>query len=72
MRATPIFVEKLPIIGNTPMVFYLPPSADRTDLRLLIEKHGGVISEFHECFTFQVAPITETVNRQLFFHGDVF
>ena len=64
MRAQPpIFTETLPIIGRVPMVFYLPPSSDRKDMRILIEKHGGLVSEFHECFTYQVAPISEDVNK---------
>ena len=47
-----IFVEIQPIIGQAPMVFYLPPSQNRADLKLLIENHGGAVTEFHECFTF--------------------
>ena len=72
MRAQPIFVDKLPIIGSAPMVFYLPPSKDRNDMKVLIEKHGGLISEIHECFTYQIAPISEDVPKTQFFWGDVF
>ena len=53
MRAQPpIFTETLPIIGRVPMVFYLPPSRDRNDMRILIEKHGGFVSDFQECFSY--------------------
>ena len=54
------------------MVFYLPPSADKNDMKVLIEKHGGLVSDFHECFTYQVAPISEDVAKQVYFWGDVF
>ena len=62
----------MPIIGSAPMVFYLPPSRDQKDLKILIEKHGGMTSEIHECFTYQVAPISEDVPKTQYFWGDVF
>ena len=40
------------------MVFYIPDTTDGGDfdekrkLRILIEKNGGLLSEFHECFTY--------------------
>lgn len=54
------------------MVFYLPQSNDRADMKTLIETHGGLVSEIHECFTYQVAPISEDVQKQQYFWGDVF
>jgi hypothetical protein len=59
----PLFVEQLPIIGEVPMFFYIPDSGDqnifseKNKLRMLIEKNGGRISEFHECFTYQLEPL---------------
>jgi hypothetical protein len=38
-------------------VFYLPDSEERDILRALIEKHGGITSELHECFTYQIHPL---------------
>lgn len=54
------------------MVFYLPPSKEKLDLKLLIEKHGGVTSDYHECFTYQIAPMSEDVHKMQYFWGDVF
>ena len=62
----------MPGIGKAPMAFYLPPSQDKADMKVLIEKHGGQVSEIHECFTYQIAPISEDVPKQLYFWGDVF
>ena len=72
MRAQTIFVETLPVIGIVPMTFYLPQSRDYNDLKILIEKHGGLVSDFHECFTYQIAPINEDVQKLQYFWGDVF
>lgn len=41
-------------------------------MKVLIERHGGLVSDFHECFTYQIAPISEDVDKQLYFWGDVF
>jgi len=52
MRATEIFVEQIPIVGKVPMCFFLPKSAEQSDLKKLIENHGGRYTEIHESFTF--------------------
>ena len=52
MPASAIFVDELPVIGKVPMVFYIPQCKERNDIKLLIERHGGLVSDFHECFTF--------------------
>ena len=72
MRAQAIFVDNTPVIGRTPMVFYLPPSNEKNDMKLMIEKYGGIVSDFHECFTFQISPIMESVQKTDYFWGDVF
>ena len=63
------------------IVFYIPdPSAKSTGedknekrkLKTLIEKYGGMLSEFHECFTYQIEPISDTLTPKHFFHGDVY
>ena len=54
------------------MVFFLPQSTEYAHLRILIEKHGGLVSEFHECFTYQIAPISYEVPKTHYFWGDVF
>ena len=52
-----IFIETIPIIGEVPMVFFIPENIiggddEKHKLRSVIEKYGGVLSEFHECFTY--------------------
>ncbi len=53
-----IFVEDIPIIGSVPMTFFLPDTSDRSQgsernrLIMLIEKYGGLTTNFHECFTY--------------------
>jgi hypothetical protein len=43
MDAPAIFVEELPIIGKVPLVFYLPPSPEKSDMKNIIEKYGGQV-----------------------------
>lgn len=61
-----IFTEDLPIIGKVPLCnylklntleFYVPDCEEKESLRALIEKHGGKIANFHECFSFQIYPL---------------
>ena len=54
------------------MVFYLPPSREKNDLKALIEKHGGLVTDMHECFTYQIAPLNEEVKKSNYFLGDVY
>lgn len=72
MRAQSIFIEDLPVIGNVPMTFYLPPSPERSDMKALIEQHGGLVSSLHECFSYQIAPLNHEVPRVKYFCGDVY
>ena len=77
-KGRPLFVEEIPIIGEVPMVFYIPdplnPSKndERNKLRTLIEKNGGILSEFHECFTTQLELLSDTLTPKHFFQGDVY
>lgn len=41
-------------------------------LKRLIEKYGGILSEFHECFTFQIGLINEPLTPKHFFWGEVY
>ena len=72
IEAKEIFVEEFPVIGKVPMHFYLPHSCERSDLKALIERHGGAVTEIHECFTYQIAPLEADVPIVNYFHGDVF
>ena len=55
----------MPIIGEVPMskyqifsyfqnlVFYIPECGQNfDDLKLLIDQHGGIVVDQHECFTY--------------------
>jgi len=60
------------------MVFYIPDTGENVEvdekrkLSILIEKNGGLLSGFHECFTYQIEPITDALNGKHFFAGDVY
>ena len=73
MRAPPLFVESLPIIREVPMVFYIPKMhREFSDLKIMIERYGGVVTDIHECFTYQIIPIGMQRDGSKFFAGDVF
>jgi|688.fasta_scaffold512850_1 predicted metal-dependent hydrolase len=72
MRANPIFVDNFPEVGQVPMMFYLPHSSEKNDLTQIIQKHGGLVTEIHECFTYQIAPLNEEVQPSLYFFGEVY
>lgn len=72
MDAPAIFVEDLPVIGKVPLVFYLPPSVERADTKALIEKYGGQVQDIHECFTYQICPLSVELPKNNYFYGDVF
>ena len=38
----------------------------------MIEKYGGQVTDTHECFTYQIAPISVDLPKSNFFWGDVF
>ena len=67
-----IFTEEWPVLNTTPMIFYLPPSSERADLTAFIEKYGGRVSDMHECFTHQIAPLQQEIKKNNFFRGDVY
>lgn len=60
------------------MVFFIPDADRRGDedekrkLRTIIEKYGGILSEFHECFTYQLEPISDPLTPKHYFQGDVY
>ena len=72
-RAPPLFVETLPIIGQVPMVFFIPKNdKEYADLKIMIERYGGMVTDIHECFTYQILPIGMQRDGSKFFAGDVF
>lgn len=38
----------------------------------MIERYGGVTTDFHECFSYQIAPLSLEKSGGLYFAGDVF
>ena len=58
MSTNPIFTEMIPEVNHhAPRVFYIPECEEKELLRSLIEKHGGLTTELHECFTYQIHPL---------------
>ncbi len=53
-------------------MFYIPECEEKPVLQGLIEKHGGMVSMLHECFTYQLHPLLELVPQKHFFRGDVY
>lgn len=49
-------IEILPLLGNVPMVFYLPQGTDQEHIDLVLS-HGGQVSNIVECFTYQLSMI---------------
>jgi hypothetical protein len=39
------------------IVFYVPKCNEREKLKAYIEKYGGIVSDLHECFTYQIYPL---------------
>jgi len=60
------------------LVFYIPDPSERGDddekrkLRTIIEKYGGMLSEFHECFTYQIELISDPLTPKHFFQGEIY
>jgi hypothetical protein len=60
------------------IAFYIPDKSkggedeDKRRLRTIIEKYGGALSEFHECFTYQLEPINDPLTPPNYFYGDVY
>ena len=71
-KASPIFTEELAIIGQVPMVFYLPNTVEKADLTALITKYGGKVSDMHECFTYQIEPLQLEPHRSNYFQGEIY
>lgn len=45
---------------------------EKMKLRTLIEKYGGILSDFHECFTHQIELLTDAMTPKHFFQGEVY
>ena len=50
-------IERLPLLGEVPLVYYLPTGTDQ-DMIDFILSHGGQVSNIVECFTFQLSLIS--------------
>lgn len=61
------------------IVFFIPDTDlknsnfdEKRKLQKVIEKYGGILSEFHECFTYQLEPISDPLTPKHYFEGDVY
>ena len=55
------------------MIFFIPKdNQEFSDLKIMIERYGGVTTDIHECFTYQILPIGMQRDGSKFFAGDVF
>lgn len=72
MRASKIFVEKIPIIGDVPMCFFIPNPKQHHDLVRIVQNHGGRFTEMHECFTYQILPLEINYKDSSYFKGRVY
>ena len=76
----------MPIIGEVPMskyyqifliclfiVFYIPECGEHYDnLKTLIEDHGGMVVDQHECFTYQIRPDQAKLKMKDFYQGQIY
>jgi hypothetical protein len=70
--ATEIFTQEIPIIGKVPMLFFVPEGSEKADLTKLITSHGGMVTHLHECFTYQICPLSSQLKDIEYFRGDVY
>ena len=61
------------------LVFFIPDadrngyeSEEKQKMKRIIEKYGGILSEIHECFTYQLEPISDPLTPKHYFHGDIY
>lgn len=55
------------------MLFYIPDCEEKEILSSIIQKHGGRVTEIHECYTYQICPVySEQPAASSYFLGDVF
>lgn len=63
----------MPIIGEVPMMFYIPKCGQAyNELKDLIEEHGGMVVEKHECFTYQIKPEYAKLKMKDFYQGSIY
>jgi hypothetical protein len=55
------------LLLSSTLVFYIPSCDEKDLLKSLIEKHGGLTTEIHECFTYQLHPLKVTENINPFY-----
>jgi len=68
-----IFVRTLPVIGEVPMLFYVPPSKEADKLREQIEKYGGKVVDLYEAYVYQIKVAkSKRAGGKTFFRGYVY
>jgi hypothetical protein len=66
-----IFARKFPLLGWVPIGFYIPDCPSKYDLRILIEKHGGIVIKY-EAFCYQIKPEKECNDSRKFYTGNIY
>jgi hypothetical protein len=54
----------------TILVFYVPACDTLEEITEIITQNGGIVSDFHECFTIQLKP-NGFKDMSAFYHGDI-
>mmetsp|Transcript_11848 Transcript_11848/g.20031 ORF Transcript_11848/g.20031 Transcript_11848/m.20031 type:complete len:230 (+) Transcript_11848:98-787(+) len=62
----------LNIIGEVPMMFFVPECSESARMKQLIEAHGGLLVEQHECLTFQIKPDHCKLKQRDFYEGSLY
>ena len=69
-----VLMEDLAVIGPVPLMFFLPEWKMKQSYCELIERHGGLVVEFIECWVYQIYPEEEKeyIQESKFFKGYVY
>jgi len=63
----------MPIIGEVPMMFYIPKCGEAyEDTKKKIEENGGIVVDRHECFVYQIKPNKVNLKFSDFYEGPVY
>ena len=54
-------------------MFYIPECGEQFDkLKAVIEDHGGMVVDQHECFTYQIRPDAAKLKMKDFYQGKIY
>eukprot|EP00347_Sterkiella_histriomuscorum_P019406 403341744 len=67
-----LFTEQLPVLGQVPLMFYIPKSRGAGKLKSLIHQYGGIVIPQNECCALQIMPDTNDDLTHQFGKGFIF